>query len=230
MGLPYLTTSQIKEQKTLIKGYLNKGSWFQRMEQEASVISSRIKALKINDPFIIDVGSGNGRMLNFLKDKGFYNSVGFDIDNYTQDAWVSERIRIVDLHHDTWPVSDQGAHVVIAAEVMEHLENPFFMIREAARVLKRGGLFFLSIPNVHTISGKWQFFLSGNLLGYREDNNHISFLSPAVFEKIVGPRFDLEETLYSHGYLFKRYIRRVNRFLPPHRWWSNKICYVLRRK
>lgn len=45
------------------------------------------------------------------------------------------------------PFMDEQFEVVSLYEVLEHVENPFGVIRETWRVLKRDGVFRLSVPN-----------------------------------------------------------------------------------
>jgi 2-polyprenyl-3-methyl-5-hydroxy-6-metoxy-1,4-benzoquinol methylase len=42
---------------------------------------------------------------------------------------------------------DNAFDVVVAAEVIEHLENPRFMIREIFRILRPGGTALITTPN-----------------------------------------------------------------------------------
>jgi SAM-dependent methyltransferase len=49
------------------------------------------------------------------------------------------------------PYDDEYFDVVIATEILEHLISPLEMIAEGARILKRGGLFMITTPNVSHI-------------------------------------------------------------------------------
>lgn len=46
------------------------------------------------------------------------------------------------------PFADNEFDAMVSIEGIEHLENPSFFVRECARVVKPGGLVFLSTPNV----------------------------------------------------------------------------------
>jgi SAM-dependent methyltransferase len=53
----------------------------------------------------------------------------------------------VDFEHGLWPVADASAALVISLAVIEHLHDPGRFLSEAMRVLKPGGLLWLSTPN-----------------------------------------------------------------------------------
>lgn len=55
----------------------------------------------------------------------------------------------VNLEHERVPVADGKYDMVICMEVIEHLElDPMFMLFEINRILKPGGLLYMSTPNV----------------------------------------------------------------------------------
>ena len=46
------------------------------------------------------------------------------------------------------PASDQRFDIVLCGQVLEHVRNPHQTVSEMARVLKRGGLLFATVPAV----------------------------------------------------------------------------------
>ena len=135
-----------------------------------------------------------------------------------------------DLNEDSLPAKDGSLDVVLAFEIMEHLENPVRFEREINRVLKSGGGLYLSTPYGHTLWDKIKFFRAGNLINYHKKNNHITFLTRDVFHKLFSKDFKIVRTFWSHGWIPFLRPRRWNKFLPPHPWWSTKVCYVLKKK
>jgi len=57
------------------------------------------------------------------------------------------------------PYDDEFFDAVIATEILEHLISPLEMIGEAARILKRGGLFVITTPNVSHIGAVIKLFM-----------------------------------------------------------------------
>jgi 2-polyprenyl-3-methyl-5-hydroxy-6-metoxy-1,4-benzoquinol methylase len=58
--------------------------------------------------------------------------------------------------------------VVVAAEVIEHLENPRFMIREIFRLLRPGGVALITTPNNESWRSLLALLIRGNYAGFGE--------------------------------------------------------------
>jgi SAM-dependent methyltransferase len=56
---------------------------------------------------------------------------------------------------------DASFDVVVMSEVLEHLATHVTVVREVGRVLKPGGYFVFTTPNVHRVHSRWHFFLTG---------------------------------------------------------------------
>ena len=50
---------------------------------------------------------------------------------------------------------------VACVDGIEHVENPFHLLREFHRVLRPDGLFVVSTPNISAMRSRFRFFLSG---------------------------------------------------------------------
>lgn len=59
------------------------------------------------------------------------------------------------------PWDDQTFDLVCSLEVIEHVEDQFGFLREAARVLKPGGTVIISTPNVLNMNSRWRILHSG---------------------------------------------------------------------
>jgi SAM-dependent methyltransferase len=61
-------------------------------------------------------------------------------------------VSIFNIEKDPFPFDDDAFDVVLCMEVLEHLAySPSHMLAEAHRVLRPGGLFFLTVPNLLTV-------------------------------------------------------------------------------
>lgn len=54
---------------------------------------------------------------------------------------------IVDLEAMPWPVEPASRDVIVAIEVVEHVENPWAFFRELRRIVRPGGLAIVTTPN-----------------------------------------------------------------------------------
>ena len=135
------------------------------------------------DSTILDIGCGGGHFLKFLKENGYQNIYGFDIDNYVVFDDIKNKISIGDLNFEKIDFEKEKFDFITAFQVMEHLENPFHFERECVRLLRPGGVLILSIPSGKSIWSRFSYLMNNNITGYDLINNHITFLTRDVFEK-----------------------------------------------
>lgn len=117
----------------------------------------------------LDVGCGSGAAMEFLKSKGF-EVCGVDM---SEDALAFCRQKNLDVVHgfaDRIPYDDKTFDIVLALDVLEHLDRPQDAIREIERILKPGGLFIASVPAHQSL---WSYH--DELLHHRMRYNKTSF-------------------------------------------------------
>lgn len=95
---------------------------------------------------VLDVGCGNGRLLRDLKKKRC-TCVGLDISDSVILMLEKVGIKGICSKLPDIPCPSNYFDVVIAAEVLEHLDNPGDTIKEMSRVVKPDGLIIFSVPD-----------------------------------------------------------------------------------
>ena len=100
---------------------------------------------KIGGALIADVGCGQGDLYGYLGQR-FSGYVGIDAVCYEGFPQQAE-FRKLDLDTGRIPLADESADVTAAVEVIEHLENPRFFMRELVRITKPGGWVVVTTPN-----------------------------------------------------------------------------------
>ena len=113
---------------------------------------------------IADLAAGQGAFSVRLRDLGHEITA---IDGFSE-AWkvpdIELKIQNLDGEFAAEIVADDNKYdAVIAIEIIEHLENPFRFARECAKLLKPGGLLFLTSPNVESVYSRIIFFYTGRL-------------------------------------------------------------------
>lgn len=100
-----------------------------------------------NDLKILDIGCGSGKITNIIKNKG-YDVYGLD---FSYEA-VRKAIQL-GIHADICNLdegikgSNNSFDVVWAGDIIEHVFDPIGLLKEANRVLRKGGKLLITIPN-----------------------------------------------------------------------------------
>jgi 2-polyprenyl-3-methyl-5-hydroxy-6-metoxy-1,4-benzoquinol methylase len=130
---------------------------------------------------VLDIPCGSGAFTQCLVAAG-YSVTAADIapheavpQDVFQQANMNERL----------PFGDAAFDAVVSIEGIEHIERPFDFVRECRRVLKPGGVFLITTPNISSLRSRWRWFLTGfhNKAKYPLDEtdpkprHHITMLS-----------------------------------------------------
>ena len=96
-----------------------------------------ISLIEKDSSSILELGSGGGEVLINLKNRGL-NPLGLDInpEYYLMLQKKGIRIKKWDLNNGL-PFRSNSFDVIIALEILEHLYNPYAMMEEIKRVLKK---------------------------------------------------------------------------------------------
>jgi len=102
---------------------------------------------------LLDIGCGAGGLLLAARKNG-WNAQGLDV---AEPATGHVRTLGFDvfhgeLHQAQFPA--QHFDVITAAEILEHLSEPRLLVQEVARVLRPGGLFWITTPHVRGLSAR----------------------------------------------------------------------------
>jgi len=119
----------------------------------------------------LDYGCGNGGLVRHLLQTQTCEAAGFEV------GWISDRARAAGI-----PVLTEAElravgcfDVVTAIEVIEHVTDPMSMLRSIRRLMKPGGLLFLTTGNAaaHPDLEKWD---------YVRPDIHVSFFEPRTLD------------------------------------------------
>jgi len=104
------------------------------------------------DKRVLEVGSGPGSITRLLKEAGNCRVTALEIDAEAARAVAPfcERVLSADLNSPGWSgeVCAQGKFdVVVAADVLEHLMDPWGVLRELTGCLVKGGYLVVSLPH-----------------------------------------------------------------------------------
>lgn len=107
---------------------------------------------------VLDVPTGLGPIARRLKDKG-YEVTAADIQpsNFTHADISCDTANM----NGRLPYEDGTFDLVVCREGIEHVENTFHTVREFHRVLRPGGWFLFSTPNLLTLRARMSFLMVG---------------------------------------------------------------------
>jgi 2-polyprenyl-3-methyl-5-hydroxy-6-metoxy-1,4-benzoquinol methylase len=109
---------------------------------------------------VLDAGTGKGTLARSLGAAGFRVYACDILPERFGQPTEGVQFQEADLNAPLL-YCDKTFNYVCCTEVIEHVENPFALLREFRRILKEGGLLFLSTPNVLNVSSRVRFLLEG---------------------------------------------------------------------
>ncbi len=153
---------------------------------------------------LLEIGSAEGYFLSLLSDS--FNVTGIEFSKYAADIAknnVGEN-KIINGDITKIELEANKYDVVLALNILEHLDNPEQTLKKLSKSLRKGGILIGSVPNNQYLIG-WLVTIIGNQL----DKTHVNtykvnkwrkLLKDTGFEKID----DLGEIVLKRGLAFFR--------------------------
>jgi SAM-dependent methyltransferase len=122
--------------------------------------------------------------------------VGIDVDPEAiaraRDRGIDARAH--DLNGPALPFDDHSFDVVIAGEVLEHLQFPSAVVTELRRVLRPDGILLGSVPNAFRLRNRLTFLLGRP---FEVDPTHLHQFSPDMIRDLLSAFSEVD--LEFHG-------------------------------
>lgn len=156
---------------------------------------------------ILEIGCATGQTLAYLRDRGADHTVGVEYSSEAADVAEKRGIgRIIrgDVERIDLGLESGSFDLLIAGHVLEHLADPWTVLRKLRPLLKNGGQFVGALPNVrnHTVvlpllfRGKWEYQQSGIM-----DWTHLRFFSrDSARDLIEKSGFQVERIVPEFGH------------------------------
>lgn len=207
-----MSSTNFKNENERIKEgeYFQKGDYHREIDTQwryfpvykakMDFIDQFMQSMSRNATFL-DAGCGEGVLVEKYRGKG-YTITGLDL-NYASDYVCKGSI--LDM-----PFADEEFDVVLCLDVIEHLhfEEQGAALIEVKRVLKKGGMVVLALPNLAHIASRISFLLKGSLIrtssidrhkGDRPINEYLQLIKDSNFisqkRKGIFPTFPIISAL-----------------------------------
>jgi 2-polyprenyl-3-methyl-5-hydroxy-6-metoxy-1,4-benzoquinol methylase len=131
-----------------------------------SILDAAVRSLRTRGArgVVVDIGCGTGRFRNAAGDL-VTSYVGVDIIRH---GGLADDVQFVAANVDTepLPVEPAGADIVVSLEVVEHLDHPRALFREAARICRPGGWLVVSTPNQASFANALSLAVRGYFVAF----------------------------------------------------------------
>jgi len=144
--------------KTLISNfYSEKFAYHAKLSKDLNAIKSyNKKFIKIIDKLarlksqgsLLDVGCSNGEFM-FLAERAGFKTIGVEVNKDTANIAKNNGLRVFNGTLEEAGFKDDYFSVIYLGDVIEHVPNPNAIIKECKRILKKGGIIFISTPNIN---------------------------------------------------------------------------------
>lgn len=160
----YAPTNLSSKDKTGDRPGSNNEATIKRYEQLYNFISPYITS----ESRILDVGCAMGGFINFLKDMGHKNVYGIDMIKAYVDEADNENIKQGDVY--VIPFEDNSFDIVILDQVLEHLINPKLAMDDIKRVLDKGGLCYIAVPDADRYNDDYFYLMREHIQHFKDVN------------------------------------------------------------
>lgn len=134
---------------------------------------NELKTLGVIKGKILDIGCAYGYFLRACENRGF-TTYGVDISEYavkTAKKVCKAQLRVLDVQKSKIPLKSSSIDAIFLMDVLEHMENPYALLREVFRLLKKGGIVYIHIPVINRAI---------------PDKTHKTFLNISTLQKVLS--------------------------------------------
>jgi len=111
-----------------------------------NIVSKLVDKIPL-DSKILDIGCSSGELVKLFQEKGYKNTYGVEISQEAVTLAKSKGIENIHSISDTkLPFHEEEFDVIIASDVLEHIEDEISALEEWRRILRSGGVLIIFVP------------------------------------------------------------------------------------
>ncbi len=166
---------------------------------------------------ILEVGCAGGMTGKALREKGFKEIIGIEINEEVVQTGRSyyDQLIIGDVEEVHLPFEKEHFDCILYGDVLEHLMDPWQVLKKHHTFLKKGGIIICSIPNIRHyriikklfFNGKWEYTEDGIM-----DKTHLRFFTLDSIRRMLGEAgFEIKRITKSSSGAY--WLKLLNRLL-----------------
>lgn len=160
-----------------------------------------VEMVDSHTPRVLDIGCAFGINGEKLKQKGVKEVIGVEIDPkaYEEAQNRLDKVFFGNVEKIDLPFENGYFDCIIYADVLEHLIDPWSVLKKHRRLLKDEGNLIISIPNVRhyriikkLLGGRWDYEKRGVL-----DSTHLRFFTlKSIKEMFRNTGYEIDKLIY----------------------------------
>ena len=155
---------------------------------------------------ILEIGCGNGATLVWLKDNGYCGEI-YGIEKFPTAGKIAEKVLDVflegDIEHLESDFDPNSFDAILLLDVLEHLLDPWSVVKKLDRLLKNNGKLIISVPNIRNIKilsrlffkNEFKYCIEGGIL----DITHLRFFTKMTLIDLLKPNKFIINDLFFTG-------------------------------
>jgi len=147
---------------------------------------------------VLDIGCGDGNVSSLYLTKGC-TVTGIDISEKALKYAAGQGIKILkyNINEIPLPIKNESFDIVIFSDVLEHVIDPFSLLVDTHRILKKNGKIIISVPNFARFSNRLRMLIGDpiDLLHFDKYGDDVEHLHWFTVPKM---KYLLKKSGYSH--------------------------------
>jgi len=167
---------------------------------------------------ILEIGAGSGATMIYAKQNGYAKKIyGIElctVEDSFQESNEFENFLIGNVENMSLKYNEKSFDVILCGDVLEHLINPYEIVKKMKHFLKDDGVIIASLPNMRQIHMMIQIYLKGDFR-YQEagilDKTHLRFFCKKNMIELFESRGLQVERIVSNSNLIGKTTKLLNK-------------------
>ncbi|MBL7068758.1 MAG: class I SAM-dependent methyltransferase [Candidatus Omnitrophica bacterium] len=150
---------------------------------------------------VLDIGCAFGITGENLKKRGVKEVIGVELDKdaYREAQKRLDKVFLGDIQTLSLPFKEDHFDCIIYADILEHLVNPWSVLKDHRQFLRKSGSIVASLPNVRhyrvvkkLLKGRWDYDEKGVM-----DSTHLRFFTLESIKKMFAEAgYGIDKVVY----------------------------------